>query len=349
MKIRLSKIASLLGAELLGDDLDVSGIAGIEEARKGELTWVKDERMLSVAENAAASALIVPLSVSLSNKPVLKVSHPRLAFARVLKLFHPGKAFSPGIHPTAVMGRAVVIGEGAHVGPCAVLGDEVVVGRGAVIQAGVYLGDRVVVGEDAMIYPGVVIMDRITIGARTIIHSNSVIGADGFGYVKDGHRHVKIPQIGSVVIGDDVEIGACATIDRATTGNTLIGRGSKIDNLVQVAHNVQVGEDTIIISQSGIAGSTMIGDRVLIAAQAGVAQHLKVGSDTIVASRSGVDKDIAPGSMVSGYPIQNHRQELRFQAALRQVPKLLERVKRLEAILAETKEGTSAGDAPSRD
>jgi UDP-3-O-[3-hydroxymyristoyl] glucosamine N-acyltransferase len=340
--MRLSDIASVLGAELAGEDVEISGIAGIEEAKEGQLTWIKDETMTGRAEGSSASAVIVPVSAGPVNKPVLKVKNPRLGFARVLSLFNPPRTFPQGIHPTAVLGRNVTVGEGVYIGPCAVLGDEVKLGRGVVIRAGACLGDRVEIGDEAVIHPGVVILDRVEIGARTIIHSNSVIGADGFGYVKDGSRHFKIPQVGSVVIGEDVEIGACVTIDRATTGNTFIGRGSKIDNLVQIAHNVRVGEDTIIISQSGVAGSTRIGDRVLVAAQAGIGQHLEIGSDSVVASRSGVDKDIASGSVVSGYPIQNHRQELRFQAALRQVPRLLERVRKLEAFLEEIEKGTSA-------
>ncbi|HTV76515.1 MAG TPA: UDP-3-O-(3-hydroxymyristoyl)glucosamine N-acyltransferase, partial [Candidatus Baltobacteraceae bacterium] len=245
-------------------------------------------------------------------------------------LFFPEQKFAAGIHPTAVIAQSAQIDPAAHVGPHCVIGERVKIGARSVLLAGNFVGDDSKIGDDAGIFPNVTIYPRTEIGNRVRIHANSVIGADGFGYVQDGGVHRKIPQIGTVVIGDDVEIGAGVTIDRGALGPTVIGRGTKIDNLVQVGHNVEIGEHSLLCGQAGIAGSSKLGNYVVIAGQAGIAGHLKIGNQATVTSKSGVMNDVPDGEKWFGIPAQPDKEMKRQIIAQRQLPELLKRVAELE-------------------
>ncbi len=335
MQKRLSEIASFLGGELDGEDLVVDGIAGSEEASASFLTFMENEKYRGAVEASAAAGVIVPVGTKGFSRPVIRVRNPRLAFALLLDEFHPRKRRPAGVHETAVIGEGVTVGDGASIGAYAVVEDGASVGAGAEVYPFCFIGEGASVGAGTVLEPRVSIMRGCIVGDRCLIHSGAVIGADGFGFVRDGAVQVKIPQIGIVSVEDDVEIGANTTIDRATTGRTVIGRGTKIDNIVQIGHNTVIGGDCTIVSQSGVAGSTKIGDRVIIAAQAGVRDHTEVGSDCIVGGRAGVTKPVKRGTVVSGYPAREHREELRIEAAVSRLPEFMARVERQFRLLSE--------------
>jgi len=337
MRITVSELAERVAGEPVGHTgAEVVGAAGIEEVTPGEVTFIDSAKRLAQAEATAAAAIIVPLEVTSSSKPIIRTPNPRLAFARALEVFAPPSARRSGIHPTAVIGADCRIGEGVSVGPYAVIGDRVRLGAGVEVGALTSLGDEVVLGDQTRIYPGVVIYWGVTVGARVIIHAGAVIGSDGFGFVPDerGTLH-KVPQIGTVVLEDEVEIGANVTIDRATTGATLVGRGTKIDNLVQIGHNTRVGQDCVIVAQVGISGSCRLGDRVTLAGQAGVVDHLTLGDDASVCAQGGVTADVPPATRVSGMPARPHREQMKLQAAVHRLPKLLLEVRDLQRKIAE--------------
>ena len=254
----------------------------------------------------------------------------RVAFAKALALFFPEPKFAAGIHPTAVVAAIAQIDPTAHIGPHCAVGERVKIGANSVLQAGNFVGDDSKLGDDVNLFPNVTIYPRTEIGNRVRIHAGTVIGSDGFGYVLDGGVHRKVPQIGNVVIGDDVEIGANVTIDRGALGSTVIGKGTKIDNLVQIAHNVEIGEHCIVIAQVGIAGSTKLGNYVILAGQVGLAGHLKIGNQVTVAAQSGVMHDIPDGEKWLGSPAQPDKQTKRQMIAQRKLPDLLKRVAELE-------------------
>ncbi|HYL80884.1 MAG TPA: UDP-3-O-(3-hydroxymyristoyl)glucosamine N-acyltransferase, partial [Candidatus Acidoferrum sp.] len=297
--MRLAELAEQLSCRLEGDGgIEIRAVRGLEDAGPEDLSFVAQERYLPRLEASAAAAVILSTGLPPVGRPALRTSNPVLAFARALSLFHPPASPVPGIHPSTVAAPDVQVDPTASVGPLCVLGPGVTVGPGSVLEAHVYVGAGARIGRDCRIHPQVTLRDGIVLGDRVTLQSGVVIGADGFGYARDGHRHVKIPQVGRVVIEDDVEIGANTTIDRATLGETRIGRGTKIDNLVQIAHNVFVGEDAVIVGQAGIAGSSRIGSRVTLAAQAGIVDHVEIGEDAIVGAQAGVTKDLPPGSIV---------------------------------------------------
>jgi UDP-3-O-[3-hydroxymyristoyl] glucosamine N-acyltransferase len=258
------------------------------------------------------------------------VANARVAFAKAMALFFPERTFVAGVHPTAVVAPGSQIDSTAHIGPHCVIGDRVRIGVRTVLQGGNFIGDDSRLGDDVNLFPNVVVYPRAEIGRRVRIHANTVIGSDGFGYVQDGGLHRKVPQIGNVVIGDDVEIGAGVTIDRGALGSTVIGKGTKIDNLVQIAHNVEIGEGCLLVSQAGIAGSTKLGNYVVLAGQVGIAGHLKIGNQVIVAARAGVMNDIPDGEKWLGTPAQPDKEMKRQFIALRHLPDLLKRVAELE-------------------
>ncbi len=264
------------------------------------------------------------------DKTVVKVPNPYAAFAKVLQRFYPPTHPDDGIHPTAVLHSSVVLGDTPNIGAGAVLEKGAVCGDRVHIYPGVYVGEDVQVGDDVVLYPNVTVLKKCRIGDRVIIHSGTVIGADGFGFAPDGEQYVKIPHSGTVVIEEDVEIGANTTIDRATFGQTRIGKRVKIDNLVHVAHNVVVGEDTLLVAQSAIAGSTTVGKHVIIAGQAAVADHLTIGDGVIMAPRTGLAKSVGPGETLSGAPAIPHRLWLRVQRIIPLLPELARRIKALE-------------------
>ena len=311
----------------------VTGITTLREATEQELSFLGSEKYLADFENTRAAATIVQKRVKLPpnhGKLVLMVDDADLAVARLLEHFAPPIARPPvGRHPQAVISPSASIGENARIGPGVVVGDDARIGNNAILHAGAYIGSDVTVGDDCEFFPHVVIRERVTIGRRVIIHAGAVIGSDGFGYRWDGKQHQKVPQIGTVIIEDDVEIGACACIDRAKFAATRIGRGTKIDNLVQVGHNADIGPHCIITGLVGIAGSVKLGMGVVLGGQCAVRDHVTIGDQSAVAACSGVAEDVDPKTIVSGLPALPHRQTLREQAALRRLPDLVVQVRKL--------------------
>ncbi len=340
MPYTAADIAKLLGGEALGDaSLVLKGFAPADRAQAGDLTFAENENYFSRADQSAASAVIVDGDFT-SKKTLIRVPNARVAFAKVLPLFFPEPKLPAGIHPTAIVPKSAHIDPSAHVGPYCVLGENVRVGARTVLQGGNYVGEQCQVGEDVNLFPNVVLYPRTQLGNRVRVHSGTVIGADGFGYVQDKGTHLKVPQIGNVIIQDDVEIGANATIDRGALGPTVIGKGTKIDNLVQIAHNVTTGEHCIVVSQAGIAGSTKLGSYVVLGGQVGIAGHLKIGNGVQVAAQSGVMNNIPDGEKWIWTPAQRDKAAKRQMIALQQLPELFRRVKDLEKRLG-TKEEAS--------
>ena len=332
----LKELAELVEGDLEGDPkLRISGVADIADAQEGDIVFAETPRFLEEARKSQASAIIAYRDARNSGKPTIAVANPRYAFARVLEVFSPPKTRESGIHPTSIVGQGASIGDNPSIGFNVCIGRNTSIGSDAWIYPLVFIGDNVRLGDNCIIYPLVAIHDGATIGNDVIVHSGAVIGADGFGYTKVGGGHYKMPQIGTVVIGDDVEIGANVTIDRARTGKTVIGRGTKIDNLVHIAHNVKIGENCIVVAQVGISGSVDIGDRVVLAGQAGLKDHITVGDDTVICARAGVIGNIGSGEFVSGYPARPHKEQMRIQAAQQRLPALLRLVKDLERRIRE--------------
>jgi UDP-3-O-[3-hydroxymyristoyl] glucosamine N-acyltransferase len=335
MIFTISEVAAHLQGEVQGDaSVNLTGFAPADRAQAGELTFAENEVFFAQAEQSAATAIIADARFSSTRKILIRVKNPRVAFARVLALFFPEPAFAAGIHPGAVVAGSAEIDPSAHIGPHCVVGAGVRLGASVVLQGGNFIGEDCILGAGTRLFPHVTIYPRTEIGQRVRIHAGAVIGADGYGYVLDNGIHRKVPQIGQVIIGDDVEIGANVTIDRGALGATRIGRGTKIDNLVQIAHNVVIGEHCLLISQVGIAGSSKLGNYVIIAGQAGVAGHLKIGNQVTVAAQSGVMTDIPDGEKWLGAPAQPDRQTKRQMIAITQLPDLIRRVAELEKKLA---------------
>ena len=334
----LNTIADLIGAHI--DDqaasLLVTGVAPIEYAASGEITFLSNKRYIRYLTNTEASAIILPEDFSGECRPVaLKVSNPYEAFASVLVLFDPRRPndIADGIHPTAVVGENVELGKNVSLGAHVVIGDNVKIGAGTRIGAGTVIMSESQIGEECLIYPNVTLMDRTLIGNRVLLHSGVVLGSDGFGFAPVDGKYQKIPQIGNVIIEDDVEIGAGTTVDRAVMGSTKIKRGSKIDNLVQVAHNDIIGEDTVIAAQAGFSGSLKVGNGCRIGGQAGFVGHIEIGDKASVGAQAGVTGNVKEGTVVSGYPARPHHESMRSLAALRKLPELMKRVTALENAL----------------
>jgi len=333
----LEQLAREVGGVAEGDpELPIRGVAGIREAREGEISFVANHRYSRFIDDTRASALILAPGMVNGHLPVLRIDDPYLAYLKILRLFSPipNERYRPGIHPGAFVDPSARVGEGVHIGAGVYVGADAELGKGAVLLPGAVVMDGVRVGPECLIFPSVILREGVILGERVVVHAGSVIGADGFGYAWDGQSHQKIPQIGGVEIGDEVEIGANVTIDRATTGMTRIGKGCRIDNLVQIAHNVQVGPNTVIVAQAGISGSTEIGSNVTIAGQAGVAGHITIGDRVVVAAQAGVTKSVETDICVSGYPARPHDDAMRQLAALGRVPELMRRIAKLERELA---------------
>jgi UDP-3-O-[3-hydroxymyristoyl] glucosamine N-acyltransferase len=337
MKISLRELADIVDGELVGDgDVEITGVAGIKEARQGDITFLADSKYEAWLETTQASAVIMEKNSVSLDKPIIKNSNPYYAFLKVVKIFHGSRSDAEeGIHSSCLIGEGVSLGKGVSLGPNVVVEDRATIGDGVVIMAGSYIGAGTRLGSDVLIYPNVTIRENIVIGDRVIVHSGTVIGSDGFGYAKDGDEYHKIPHMGNVVIEEDVEIGANAAIDRATTGTTLIKKGVKIDNLVHIAHNVTIDENSIALAQVGIAGSTEIGKNVILAGQAGLVAHIKIGDNARVGSQGGVTKSVPANTSVSGYPAAPHAWAKRLNASLQRLPELLKRVKELERRIEE--------------
>lgn len=331
-----AQIAERIGATVIGNpDLPLSGFAPADSAKAGDLTFAENEAYFARARQSLASAILVAGDFPPDSKTLLRVANARVAFAQVLPLFFPDPTYTPGIHPSAVVAASAQVDPSAHIGPHCVVGERVRIGAGVVLTAQVFVGDDCTIGEQSRLFPHVTLYQRSHLGKRVRIHAGAVIGADGFGYVFDGTEHRKVPQVGQVQIHDDVEIGANTTIDRAALGATVICKGTKIDNLVQIAHNVNIGEHAIIVAQVGIAGSTKIGSYVTIAGQAGIAGHLRIGDRVTLAAQSGVMHHIPEGQKWMGSPAQPDRITKRQLLAIERLPDLLRRVHELERRLGE--------------
>ncbi len=334
--LTLRHIADSLGGTVKGDDsVVISGISSLTLAKKGEISFLVDPGLRDKLRVTRASAVIVKTRTDLFVGPQVIVPDPYLAYARVAAMFAPTPPRFEGVSKRAVIGEEVILGAGVSIYPFVYVGRDAVIGDEVILFPGVYIGDGVHIGEGTVVYPNVTILPNCIIGRNVIIHAGSVIGSDGFGYARDGDASVKIPQTGIVEIGDEVEIGANTTIDRASFEKTVIERGVKTDNLVQIGHNVVVGEHTIIVAQAGIAGSTKIGKNVIIGPQAGVIDHLEIGDRVMVVGGSGVAKSIPAGEVVAGFPTMPHRLWLKTRGHIRRLPDYVERLKKLEKRIKE--------------
>jgi UDP-3-O-[3-hydroxymyristoyl] glucosamine N-acyltransferase len=335
-----SEIAKYLQGEVVGDgDAILNSFAPAESARSGDLTFAENESFFARAEESAATAIIADQRFNSTKKILIRVPNARIAFAKALALFFPEPVRPAGIHPLAAVAASAQIDPTAHIGPHCIVGERVKIGERSVLQGGNAVGDDSNVGEDVNLFPNVTVYPRTEIGHRVRIHAGTVIGSDGYGYVLDGGVHRKIPQIGNVIIHDDVEIGANVTVDRGALGPTVIGHGTKIDNLVQIAHNVQIGEHCLVIAQVGIAGSAKLGNYVVLAGQVGIGGHLKLGNQVTVGAQSGVMTDIPDGGKWLGSPAQPDREMKRQFIAIQRLPDLLKRVAEFERQFGLKKDG----------
>jgi UDP-3-O-[3-hydroxymyristoyl] glucosamine N-acyltransferase len=346
MPFTAAEIAGHLQGEVMGDPTTVlNSFAPADRAQAGDLTFAENEGYFARAEQSDASAIIVDDKSRSGSKVLIRVANARVAFAKALALFFPEPVLPPGIHPTAIVSPTAQIAPTAHIGPHCVIGERARIGARVVLHAGDFVGADCRLSEDVVLFPHVTLYPRTELGQRVRIHAGTVIGSDGFGYVQDAGTHRKVPQIGNVIVGDDVEIGANVTIDRGALGPTVIGKGTKIDNLVQIAHNVVVGEHCLIISQAGISGSTKLGNYVILAGQVGLAGHLQIGNRAVIAAQSGVMHDIPDGEKWFGYPAQPDKQTKRQIIALQHLPQLLRRVSEIERKLALGENASEAGGA----
>jgi UDP-3-O-[3-hydroxymyristoyl] glucosamine N-acyltransferase len=337
--MRLKELAKILGVDVSGpEDVEITGAAGLQDAGKGQITFIAGTESLKGLENSRAEAALVPLDTPAMHLPLVRVKNPRLAFARVLKIFYVEPYYATGISDKAAIGRNVVLGSELSLYPFAVVADGARIGDRVTLYPGVYIGKGSVIGDDSVIYSNVSIGVKVVIGKRVIIHAGTEIGSDGFGFVTDGGRHHKIPHIGGVIIEDDVEIGGNCCVDRATLGNTIIKQGTKIDNQVQVAHNVTIGEHCLLASQVGIAGSSTLGNYVVFGGRVGVADHTNVGDGVLAGGGSAVTKDVEPGQMIAGFNAMPVRNWLKVQAVLPKLPELKKTVTNLEKQIKEIKE-----------
>lgn len=327
----LRELAARLGCALRGDgEVEVVRVAGIEDSGPGDLTFLANPRYARRLAATRASAIIVSPETD-TPLPSLLSANPYLAFARAVELLHPGDRPRPGVHPLASVDPTAELGDGVHVGPLAVVGARARVGPGSVLHAHVVLSADAVVGRDCLLHAGAQVREGCRLGDRVVVQNGAVIGADGFGFARDEDgRYHKIPQRGIVVVEDDVEIGALCAVDRAALGQTRIGRGTKIDNLVQIGHSVTIGRDTVLAGQVGIAGSTRVGDRVTLAGQVGVAGHLTIGDGVVATAQSGIPGPVEAGAVVSGYPAIDNRAWLKASAVFARLPELQRRLRELE-------------------
>lgn len=355
-ELTIAEVARIAEGEVEQGDADrvVRGVAPLDEAGPHHLSFVAEARYHPYIQASRAGAVLVARGAAVelpAGMAAIRVDDPRRALARVLPALHPAPAPAPGVHPTAVVDAGARVAPSASVGACAVVGAGTRVGERARIGAHVVVGEGCEIGEDAVLHPHVTLYDGVRVGARSIVHSGARLGSDGFGFVPEGRALRKVPQVGGCVIGDDVEIGANTTIDRGSIGDTVVGRGTKIDNLVQIGHNCRIGQSVVIVSQVGISGSTRVGDGAVLGGQAGVQGHIEIGAGARIGAQAGVTASVAAGVTVSGYPARPHREALRAQAALFGLPKVVERLKALEkAVLGRGAEGArppSHSDEPN--
>ncbi len=338
MSFTIGDIAAKIGGEVVGDaSAKISGVAPAEKAGAGDLTFAENEKYLAAAEASQAAAILVSGKVPTSSRTLIKVGNVRVAIARLLPIFFPPEEFAPGIHPGAVIHSTAQVDASAHIGPHSVVGARTRIAAKCVLMGGNHLGNDCEIGEETRLFQNVVLYHHTRIGKRVAIHASTVIGSDGYGYVFDQGRHNKVLQVGNVIIEDDVEIGANAAIDRGALGSTVIGAGTKIDNLVHVAHNVVMGKHVLVMGQCGFAGSTQLGDYAVIASQSGIAGHLKLGRQATVGAKSGVMRDVADGETVLGIPAQPHQAQKRQWVAVQRLPEMTKRLRELEQQVEELK------------
>jgi UDP-3-O-[3-hydroxymyristoyl] glucosamine N-acyltransferase len=319
----LQKLAEHVGGRVAGDSqIEIRGIQPFESARPGDLTLAAQKKYQEHLDQTLASAVIVSPGVVSDEKPLLQVERPKVAFARLLTLFHSKPAVAAGISALAHISESSRVSEDVTIHPFVFVGDEVVIKEEVTLFSGVHVGDHCVIGRGCVLHPNVTLYEHVSLGERVILHSGTVIGADGFGYVFDGQTQVKIPQTGSVTIGDDVEIGANSCVDRATFGATVLERGVKLDNHVHIGHNCRIGENTVMAGQVGLSGSVEVGKDCTLAGHAGVVDHVKIGDQVTVMMKSAVSKDIPSQSVVSGQPAMEHRQWMKIEAVTRRFPEI---------------------------
>ena len=330
--MKLSEIAVFLKGELVSDaDLDITGLAKIESAQKGELTFLANPKYSKFLDTTYASAVLVSKEQKTISIPYIKVDDPYLAFLEMLKFFNPPvEPNFNGVHQSAVIAESASIGKNAQIGPFTFIGENVTIGADTIIYPGCVVLDNVKIGENCKIHSNVSIREECSLGNNNIIHSGVVIGSDGFGFAPTGDTYKKIPQLGKVVIENDVEIGANSTIDRATLGDTIIKDGCKIDNLVQIAHNVVIDENTVIVAQTGISGSTKLGKHVTVAGQVGMVGHIEIGDNAIIAAQSGISKNVPAGEVWFGSPAQPIMKQKKVEASLRHLPELAKKIHQME-------------------
>ncbi len=332
-KIKLSEIASFLRCELKGSDKEITGCNTLEEAGPSEITFLSNPKYAKLLKKTKAAAVILSPEYKDRVDTCIISKNPYLDFAKVMSLFEPEKFVLKGISDLSYVHPSAKIEEDVVIYPFCFIGPDTIIKKGTIVYTGVYIGEGCHIGENCILYPNVVVMDRCFIGNKVILYPGAVIGSDGFGYVWDEEKqkHQKIPQIGRVIIEDEVEIGANTTVDRATLGSTVIRKGTKIDNLVQIGHNVEIGENTILVAQVGIAGSTKVGKNCIIAGQVGIAGHIEIGDNTKIGAKAGVNRSIKPNSVVTGAPAIDHRKFLRVTAVMVKLPEIYEKIKNMEA------------------
>jgi UDP-3-O-[3-hydroxymyristoyl] glucosamine N-acyltransferase len=343
VKKTLKEIASFLNGEVIGDSqAAIENIRGIDEAGNGDLTFIANPKYLKKLEKTGASAVLVSSGAVSTDKNLIIVDDPYIAFGKLLGLFYPEDHVPPEISKGAFVEEGASVSEDAVIYPGVTIGRGAKIERGVILYPGVTIGRHVIIGEDSILYPNVSVYRKCIIGKRVILHAGVVVGSDGFGFARPGRENIKIPQIGIVQIDDDVEVGANTTIDRGTIEKTWIQRGVKIDNLVQIAHNVVIGENSVIVSQVGIAGSTKLGKGVIMGGQAGLVGHITIGDHVMIGAQSGVHDDVPPNQVVSGSPHLPHRQWLRVEACVSQLPEMRKTVasllKRMEKLETKIKE-----------
>ena len=342
--MKLRDFSEIVKGKIIGDpETEITGVSGINDAQKGDISFLDSARHMQFVRESRASCIIVKKPLEETAVTQLIVANPQYAFARAIECFHPARPFTPGISDKAYVSEKAKISGAVTISPFAYVSEGVSIGEGTIILPGVFVGEGATVGRNCILYPNVTIMGKVSIGDRVTIHSGTVIGSDGFGYIFENGAHYKIPQVGGVIIEDDVEIGSNVSIDRATLGNTTIGKGTKIDNLVQIAHNVKVGEKSLIIAQVGIAGSSELGSFVTLAGQVGVADHTTIDSGTIVAAQSGVFGHVVKG-VYSGSPIIPHNNWLRAQAIFGRLPEMHKKIRELELRLSKLEKGDTDDD-----
>ena len=336
MAYTLKEIAEFINGELKGEGtIKIKGVSSVHDAKEGEITFIDSPKFKERINETEASCVITSFEVEDANKPIIKCKNPSLALTRIIEKMFPYQISHPkGIHPSASIGKDIKLGKDVSIGANSVVGDNVTIGEGSIIYPLVYVGSGANIGKNVLVYPNVTIREKVIIGDNVIIHSSSVIGADGFGFVKDGTNFLKIPQMGIVEIQNEVEIGAAVTIDRARFGKTLVGQGTKIDNLVHIAHNVSIGKNCVVVAQVGVSGSVNIGDNVILGGQAGITDHVDIGDNVMVAAKGGITTSVPPRTIMSSIPARPHIVMKKLVAHVDNLPKLVERLDELEKNLS---------------